>query len=262
MAPRLERSMPKKERSKLRAEEVLEVVTELSDDDFHVVTLSDSSSDTVDSHSKSGSPGGLAPSKAMNKQRTEQGNNPDDHDQIDTHTTSFTASGSALPKPLAGVCKKMDPQHPSSALVHSAASTYGTGYSINQPPEASASTSSLNSILTLHASRRMKPRKSPNKGSRRGVSIPSQRRFLSYWSQILSNAGPPDFWSKSGSNNIVPSENDAPTGSVTQKIRIESIQVRMEDPGETRATAVKVINKVLEKATNGKVGVEPIIVGL
>ncbi len=92
----------------------------------------------------------------------------------------------------------------------------------------------------------MKPHKAPDRETRRGVSIPSQRRFLFYWSQTLSNAWPPGFWTKSDSDNTVPTL----IRPIEHKIQIESIRVRMEDPGDTRATAVKVINKVLEKAVS------------
>ena len=249
-APHLERSMPKKEWSKLRAEEMMEVVTELSDDDFHVITTSGSSSDEIFSHSKPDAipaSGALAPRELMDRLRTEQGDHLD-HAQIDIHgTSSRTNQSSSWSRPSAGVSEKEDSSQLSPSFTQSAVSTHGTGYPMNQLSKSSASTSSsLDSILALHASRRMKPHKAPDREARRGVSIPSQRRFLFYWSQTLSNAWPPGFWTKSDSDNTVPTL----IRPIEHKIQIESIRVRMEDPGDTRATAVKVINKVLEKAVS------------
>ncbi|KAH7099733.1 phosphatases II, partial [Auriculariales sp. MPI-PUGE-AT-0066] len=53
---------------------------------------------------------------------------------------------------------------------------------------------SLQEVLDLHTSRRMRRPSSPGDKHRRGVSIPSQRRFLSYWSLVLADAAPHLFW--------------------------------------------------------------------
>jgi len=49
-----------------------------------------------------------------------------------------------------------------------------------------AAASSVDKVLQLHTSRRMKPSR-----SRVGVSIPSQRRWLRYWSEFLHGTAPP-----------------------------------------------------------------------
>lgn len=164
---------------------------------------------------------------------------------------------------------------------------------------ANSSTASLESVLALHSARRMRPSSPspvssapPSKSStlappkqstssssttaeenksggkqRRGVSIPSQRRFLFYWSQILSDAAPRGFWGL----GITPTQSDLlgvatkgerPSASADldrmQKVRIKGITVRMLDPGGTKATALKVVNKILASTTGGKVRIHPI----
>lgn len=176
------------------------------------------------------------------------------------------------------------------------------------PPStgANSSTASLDSVLALHSARRMRPQSpspsssnqptstsstlaqspitstnAPSKSNsnaeenkaggnqRRGVSIPSQRRFLFYWSQILSDAAPKGFWGLGIDDSKVASE---PTqnellGAVTgteipetkpakesmQKVRIKGVTVRMLDPGGTKSAALKVVNKILSTTTGGKV---------
>jgi phosphatidylinositol-3,4,5-trisphosphate 3-phosphatase/dual-specificity protein phosphatase PTEN len=81
---------------------------------------------------------------------------------------------------------------------------------------------------------------------RKGVSIPSQRRFLFYWSQILSNTAPRGFWG-------MPSEGNAPPA---QRVRIPSITVRIREIRGTKAMAVKIVNGVLEKTSGRRVGAD------
>jgi len=116
---------------------------------------------------------------------------------------------------------------------------------MNDPMANSAS--SVESISALHSARRMKAlsinesRKTP----RRGVSIPSQRRFLFYWSQIISGAAIKAFWE-------LPS-GPGTTNTPQQQVRICKFTIKMLDPGAAKQGAVKVISKALETTGGGKV---------
>ena len=93
----------------------------------------------------------------------------------------------------------------------------------------------LNDILALHTSRRMKVPSSPDKKLKRGVSIPSQRRFLQYWSQLLAHAAPPNFW-------------EAPL----PRARICEITIRMRKMSGVKMNVLKFANNLIEKTQSGK----------
>lgn len=121
-----------------------------------------------------------------------------------------------------------------------------TGYDSNRSDTAST----LERVLSLHTSRRMKqPSPSPSdsdsppKKLKQGVSIPSQRRCLFYWSLVLSRTAPAHFWP------LVPQQaEDRP------KVKLLNMTVRLCDPGNAKMTIVRTINKVLNKtvSTRGK----------
>lgn len=182
---------------------------------------------------------------------------PGDHVKISNDTPSPEASQS-------GVLRAHETSSPtalSPASTTTSAKVLGTTL-----PSATASNTSLDSVLALHTSRRMKPSSGDSAKPRRGVSIPSQRRFLFYWSQILSHAGPPGFWElplTGGSLQPPDATGDlaelrrsaaiASTKSSARRVRIRELKVRMEDLGGTKATAMKLLSKVLAKAAKGKV---------
>ncbi|GJJ07172.1 hypothetical protein Clacol_001372 [Clathrus columnatus] len=103
----------------------------------------------------------------------------------------------------------------------------------------------LERVLALHSSRRMKPRSTEGAKTRQGVSIPSQRRFLLYWSLLLSNSGPPHFWTL-----------NVPTNDSLRKpkVKIHQLTVRLRDPGGAKMTLVKAVNKVLEQTSSANAG--------
>ncbi|KAF8507851.1 hypothetical protein BU17DRAFT_78047 [Hysterangium stoloniferum] len=131
------------------------------------------------------------------------------------------------------------PDHPQSAD----ASTSSTPASPDRPTKPT-----LDKILELHSSRRMKQRShSSSKSSqsplkpRQGVTIPSQRRFLLYWSLILSHAQPPHFWLL-----------NPPAPHSRPKIKLLQITVRLRDAGGAKMTIIKAVNSILGKTVSTK----------
>ncbi|KAG9004722.1 Telomerase protein component 1 [Tulasnella sp. JGI-2019a] len=105
--------------------------------------------------------------------------------------------------------------------------------------EASTSQEFLEAALSLHTSRRMKPAQKGSSKPKQGVSIPSQRRFLEYWSIIVMAPRdiPREFWT------IQPvAANDRP------KVWLQEAYVRMRRPGGLAQTAVQVVNAAMGSA--------------
>ncbi|KAG6909919.1 hypothetical protein DXG01_014439 [Tephrocybe rancida] len=114
-----------------------------------------------------------------------------------------------------------------------------------QVEEASSSTSSkatkhhpdtLNTVLDLHTSRRMKRSSSPSKKPKQGVSIPSQRRWLYYWALLLSHTAPTHMWAVPP----VPSP----------KVRLTRINLRMRHT--STAGLVRAASVLLERTKGAK----------
>ncbi|KZV80696.1 phosphatases II [Exidia glandulosa HHB12029] len=92
----------------------------------------------------------------------------------------------------------------------------------------------LEEVLALHTSRRMQRPSSPGGKQKRGVSIPSQRRFLSYWALVLAHAAPTPFWS------LPPTPHP--------KVRLREMRVRLREPSGAKMAAMKLVNTLLETA--------------
>ena len=90
-------------------------------------------------------------------------------------------------------------------------------------------------VLELHSSKRMKA-PAPGEKGKQGVSIPSQRRWLHYWSLLLSHRAPPDFW----------------TDKPHPKVRITSITLWMKEVSAIKYQLIKASNAILDRTSKKK----------
>ncbi|KIY71806.1 hypothetical protein CYLTODRAFT_418520 [Cylindrobasidium torrendii FP15055 ss-10] len=131
------------------------------------------------------------------------------------------------------------------ALTASPVQTSTSPASVPSKPKGQAT---LSAVLDLHTSRRMK---APTDGqkSKQGVSIPSQRRWLEYWSLLLSQEAPAHVW---GGLSPLPASPEqiyhAP------KVRLTDITLRMKESSGVKATLVSAANAVIDRAGMGKSG--------
>ncbi|KAF9788692.1 phosphatases II [Thelephora terrestris] len=93
----------------------------------------------------------------------------------------------------------------------------------------------LTNVLELHSSKRMKAPAPGGKG-KQGVSIPSQRRWLHYWSLLLSHRAPPHFWV------------DKPH----PKVLITSITLRMKEASTVKYQLIRATNAILDRTSEKK----------
>ena len=73
---------------------------------------------------------------------------------------------------------------------------------------------------------------------KQGVSIPSQRRWLYYWSLLLAHQAPLDFWSAE----------PAVLARPTPKVRLTQIRVRMRELSGLKGGLVRAANALLDSA--------------
>lgn len=91
----------------------------------------------------------------------------------------------------------------------------------------------LQDILDFHTSRRMKARPSPGKKQHAAVSIPSQRRFLRYWSTLLARESPAHDWPA-----IMPDRD-------TSAVRLTKVTLRMRETSSAARSLVRAASVVL-----------------
>ncbi|KAG1730343.1 hypothetical protein EDB19DRAFT_1385553 [Suillus lakei] len=124
----------------------------------------------------------------------------------------------------------------------------------SMPSKPSAPT--LQQVLDLHTSRRMKASSiSTNTSSvkpRAGVSIPSQRRWLLYWSQLLAGQGPPGMWGLSNANSGSFNGSNSPPSILPRKVRITDISLRLRELSGIQAGLVRAASLLMDLRKDGR----------
>jgi phosphatidylinositol-3,4,5-trisphosphate 3-phosphatase/dual-specificity protein phosphatase PTEN len=122
----------------------------------------------------------------------------------------------------------------------------------------------LQQVLDLHTSRRMKASSiaantSSSKPSKAkpGVSIPSQRRWLLYWSRLLAGQGPPGMWGLSDTQSGLTNGSYSPP-SFPRKVRITEVSLRMRELSGIKSSLVRAASLLIDRGKEGRSLTSPV----
>ena len=112
----------------------------------------------------------------------------------------------------------------------------------------------LEKVLDLHTSRRMKSSLYPSRYQKpkMGVSIPSQQRWLAYWSQILVGKGPPSLQLLPEKVRLENQENLLNKTPQTIKVKLTKLTIRMREPSRMQPHLVQAASVVITSAGKGR----------
>lgn len=119
----------------------------------------------------------------------------------------------------------------------------------------------LEKILDLHTSRRMKPSLHPlgyhpgvplAKKPKMGVSIPSQRRWLFYWSQFLDGKGPLSLRLSLGEDHLGNQETLPNKTPQITKVKLIKLTIRMHEPSMIQPHLVQAASVLITRAGKGR----------
>lgn len=119
----------------------------------------------------------------------------------------------------------------------------------------------LEKVLDLHTSRRMKSSLHPSryhpdvplaKKPKMGVSIPSQQRWLFYWSQVLDGRGPPSLRLSLGKDHPENQETLFNKTPQIAKVKLTKLTIRMREPSGMQPHLVQAASVVITSAGKGR----------